>query len=173
MRGALLNPQELCSDLERAIELEREGRQGDPAAETRYWLDKLPEVDEERRGFLRLAAKGRITEGELDEELARLVDTRKAAVRELEGLQRQTERLEQMERDRDAVLGYYAALAPEALDSLTSEERHRLYKMLKLKVLVAKSGDLEIEFAGMPVDISDGDSSTREVTSKFVRTDGR
>jgi hypothetical protein len=137
--------------------------------EIRRWLEKLSEADEERRGFLRLASKGRITDVELDEELARLEEISGAAKRELESL-RHSERVEQMERDRDAVLEHYAALAPEALESLTSEERYRLYKMLRLKVWVAKSGDLEVEMAGVPVDGLDESSSTPELTSMSALT---
>ena len=120
VRGALLDPAELCSDLDRAIELERDGRRGDPEAEAKHWLDKLSEVEEERRGFLRLAAKGRITDDELDEELAQLDNTRKVAEQELEALRWHKERVEEMERDREAVLEHYAALAPDALDALIS-----------------------------------------------------
>ena len=138
--------------------------------EIRRWLEKLSEADEERRGFLRLASKGRITDVELDEKLARLEEISGAAKRELESL-RHSERVEQMERDRDAVLDYYAAVAPERLDSLTSEERHHLYKMLRLKVWVARSGDLEIEMAGVPVGVSGESSSTLEVTSRSALTD--
>jgi hypothetical protein len=126
---------------------------------------RLNEGDGGRRGFLRLAAKGRITDEELDEELAPLEATRRTVERELAALRQHAERVEQMERDRDAVLEHYATLAPEALDSLTSEERHHLYKMLKLKVWLGKSGDLEIEMAGVPVDGLDKDgSSTTELT---------
>jgi hypothetical protein len=78
-----------------------------------------------------------------------------------------------MERDRDAVLQHYASLAPEALDSLTSDERHHLYKMLRLKVWVSKSGDLEIEMAGVPVDGLDMSSSTSEGTSTSAPTAAR
>jgi hypothetical protein len=49
------NPEELRSDLDRAIGLVRDGRQRDPEEKARHWLDKLSEADEERRGFLRLA----------------------------------------------------------------------------------------------------------------------
>ena len=122
---------------------------------------------------MRLAAKGRITDEELDQELAALEEARRTAERELESLRRHKERVEQMERDRDAVLDYYATLAPEALDSLTSEERHHLYKMLRLKVWVAKSGDLEIEMAGVPVDGLDMSSSTSEGTSTSAPTAAR
>src|SRR5215212_3847709 len=132
--GILLDPAEVRSDLDRAIELERKGRYGDPEAEAKHWLEKLSEIDEERRGFLRLAAKGRITDEELDEELASLEETRRTAERDLKDLRQHKERVEQMEQDRDAVLEHYASLAPEALHSLTAEQRHHLYKMLRLKV---------------------------------------
>jgi hypothetical protein len=45
----------LRSDLDRTIELKRDGRRDDPEEEARHWLDKLSEADEERRGFLWLA----------------------------------------------------------------------------------------------------------------------
>jgi site-specific DNA recombinase len=174
VRAMLLDPAELCSDLDRAIELERDGRRGDPEAEAKRWLKKLSETDDERRGFLRLAAKGRITDEELDEELAQLDSTRQVAERELEALRWQKQRVEKMERDREAILEQYAALAPEALESLSSEQHQRLYKMLRLKVLVAKSGDLEIELAGAPVEgLGTDDSSTTEVTLRSAPMGGR
>jgi hypothetical protein len=173
VRGILLDPAELRSDLDRAIELEREGRYGDPEAEAKHWLEKLSEIDEEWRGFLRLAAKGRITDQELDEELAALEETRRTAERELKDLRRHVQRVEQMEQDRDAVLDHYASLAPESLDSLTSDQRHHLYKMLRLKVWLAKSGDLEIEMAGVPVDGLDGSSSITQGTSRSAPMGGR
>ena len=168
-----MDPAELRSDLDRAKELEREGRYGDPEAEAKHWLEKLSEIDEERRGFLRLAAKGRITDEELDEELAALEETRRTAERALNDLRRHKERVEQMEQDRDAVLEHYASLAPELLDSLTSEKRHHLYKMLRLKVWLYKSGDLEIEMAGVLVDRLDGNSSITQGTSRSVPMGGR
>jgi len=105
--------------------------------------------------------------------LAVLEETRRTAERELEALRGQKERLEQMERDRDAILEHYVSVAPERLDSLTSEERHQLYKMLRLKVWVAKSGDLEIEMVGGPmgVDSLENGSSTPEVTSRSALMD--
>jgi hypothetical protein len=35
-------------------------------------------------------------------------------------------------------------MVPEGLDALTSEERHRVYKMLRLKVLFHADGSTEI-----------------------------
>ena len=39
-----------------------------------------------------------------------------------------------MERDRDLILESYAALVPEALDTLSPEERRKVYGILNLTV---------------------------------------
>jgi site-specific DNA recombinase len=69
------DPEQLQADLERMIELEKQGAHGDPEREAKAWLDKLSEVDAERRGYLRLAARGSISDAELDEALAELDET--------------------------------------------------------------------------------------------------
>ncbi len=138
------DPEELRADLERMIELEKRSAHGDPEREAKAWLDKLAEVDAKRRGFLRLAARGSITDRELDAELAELEETRTTAEHELATLQNRREAIEALERDRDALLEHYAALAPEALESLTPEERHHLYRMLRLEVVVRPDTDLEV-----------------------------
>jgi hypothetical protein len=38
----------------------------------------------------------------------------------------------------------YAGMVPEALDELTGEERHQIYRMLRLQVLVYPDGDLDV-----------------------------
>jgi hypothetical protein len=62
----------------------------------------------------------------------------------LEALKSRQEHLNSLEQDKEALLETYAALTPEALGSLTSEERHRLYKMLRLRVVLRVDGTLEI-----------------------------
>jgi multidrug resistance efflux pump len=143
----LTKPEQLQADLERMIELEREGVRGDPEREAKGWLDKLAEADRERSGYLRLAAKGLMSDEELDEALAELEETRATAKLELEALAGRRERLEQLEREKDALLENYAALAPEALVSLEPEERHQIYKMLKLRVIVGSDGSFEVNGA--------------------------
>jgi t-SNARE complex subunit (syntaxin) len=49
-------------------------------------LNKLSEAEQERRGYLRLAAKGQMTDEELDEALSEFEDTRKMAEMELEAI---------------------------------------------------------------------------------------
>ena len=98
----------------------------------------------ERRGYQRLAAKGHTTDEELDEALSEFDETRKTAQHELETLRRRQERMEEMERDRDLLLDEYAQMAPEALDTLTPEERRQVYEMLWLRAIVRMGGALEV-----------------------------
>ena len=113
---------------------------GDPDQEAASWLEKLAEIDQERRGYLRFAAKGHMTDEELDEALAELETTRVTAEEELATLRGRKEILEELERDKDALLESYAQMTPGALDALTPEERRRVYGMLRLKVEVDADG---------------------------------
>jgi hypothetical protein len=129
-------------DLE--IELERQATCGDPHREAKIWLDKLAEAQSERRGYLRLAVKERMSDAELDAALAELEEVRKTAESELAAIENRREMIEQLERDKEGLLDHYAAIAPEALDSLTPEERHQFYKMLRLEVFVRPDAKLEV-----------------------------
>jgi site-specific DNA recombinase len=138
------DPERLQGDLERMIELEKQGAHGDPERDAKAWLDKLNEVEAERRGYLRLAARDSITNQELDDALAELEETRSTAEHELATLENRQEAIEALERDRDALLKHYASIAPEALDALTPEERHHLYRMLRLEVIIRPDANLEV-----------------------------
>jgi hypothetical protein len=139
----LKHPERLRAGLDEMIEQERAGMRGDPDQEAASWLEKLSEVEQERRGYLRLAAKGHMTDEELDEALAELDDTRATAEQELAALRGRKEALEELERDRDALLESYARMTPETLDSLTPEKRRQVYGMLRLKVEVDADGRME------------------------------
>jgi hypothetical protein len=140
----LKDPERLKAGLEEMIEQERAELRGDPDQEAKSWLERLAEVDQERRGYLRLAAKGRLTDEELDEALAELEDARETAEKELRAVRARREVLEDLERDRDALLESYASMTPAALDTLSSEERHHVYKMLRLTVEVSSDGSLDV-----------------------------
>jgi uncharacterized coiled-coil protein SlyX len=88
-----------------------------------------------------------MTDAELDEALAELEETRATVERELAALQNRQETIARLEQDREALLEHYAAIAPEALDSLAPEERHQLYKMLRLEVVVRLDANLEVKGA--------------------------
>ena len=61
------------------IERKRAELRGDPEPESKAWLERLAEIDQERRGYLKLAARGHMSEEELDEALADLEETRRTA----------------------------------------------------------------------------------------------
>jgi hypothetical protein len=71
---------------------------------------------------------------ELDRALAELEETRTVAERELEAIENRREHIQQLEYDKDALLASLEGAVPEALDSLPSDSRNQLYRMLNLKV---------------------------------------
>jgi site-specific DNA recombinase len=142
--GLLKEPERIREGLEQLIEEERQGMRGNPIQEQAAWLRKLAEVDQRRASFQDMAAEGLITFDELRTKLAALEETRELARRELASLQDRRDRLRELERDKAALLEHYAAMVPEGLDALSPEERHRVYKILGLKVAVQPSGMLEV-----------------------------
>ena len=116
---------------------------GDPERDAQIWLRKLEEADRKRAGYQDMAAEGLITFDELRAKLAALEETRETAERELTALKDRKDRIDHMERDKDALLEQYEAINPDALDALTSEERQEFYKVLRLRVTVRVGGDLE------------------------------
>jgi uncharacterized membrane protein len=167
--GLLKDPGRLKAGLEEMIEQERAGLRGDPDQDAKSWLAKLAEVDQERRGYLRLVAKGRLTDEELDEALAELEDARETAEKELRAVRARREVLENLERDRDALLESYANMTPAALDALSPEERHQIYKMLRITVEVSPDGSLNV--TGVPGDsfVSEHQDERLARTQQFPR----
>jgi hypothetical protein len=129
------------------IEEEREGLGDDPKREAKAWLDKLAETDRKRSAFQDMAAEGLITFDELRAKLVELAETRETAEKELEALQHRRERIEGLQRDRDALLESYAGIVAKELDELTSEERHRIYRMLRVQVVAHEDETLEVRGA--------------------------
>ena len=87
----LKEPARVRAGLDAMIEQEREGLRGDLDSEVKVWLDKLAEADEKRRGYQRLAAKGLMTDDELDKALVELDETHETARRELQSLAQRRE----------------------------------------------------------------------------------
>jgi site-specific DNA recombinase len=142
--GLLKDPERLREGLERMIEEERKGVGGDPEREARMWLEKIADADRKRSGFQDMAAEGLITFDELRAKLADLEETREFVRNELEALEESQARLRDLEQNADALLERCVGTVPEAVDELAPEERHRVYKMLRLVVKVQPEGILEV-----------------------------
>ena len=176
VKTVMMDPAELIEDLDRMIDLKRREERGDPRKEARVWVEELAKLERMRDGYHDQTAEGLMSTQKLREKIAVLEERRVAAERELQILEGRKEELERLERDRDAVLEHYAALAPEVLETLEPEERFRLYKILRLKVLVGEEN--RQDWAEMP--IRPPTSLDEEpgvvlagVTSKSVPTGGR
>jgi aminopeptidase N len=85
------------------------------------------------------------------------------ARRELAAIEGRKERLQAIERDRAALLEGYAGLMPKSLDDLDSEERHRIYNMLRLRVSAFPDGTLEVGGT-----LSDGHLVCKESTRRSL-----
>jgi site-specific DNA recombinase len=142
VRGLLTDPGRLRIGLNAMIEQERAGVRGDPDEELQMWAEKLAELRSKRERYQEMAADDLLTFDELRARLAALDAARKTAERELAALRDREERLRGLERDRDALLASYARRAPDALAALAPEERHQVYKMLKLGVVASPDGSL-------------------------------
>jgi len=146
----LKDPDRLRAGLERMIDRERDGLRGDPEGGATAWLRKLAEADSKRARFQDMAAEGLVTFDELRAKLVELDETRRNAERELSLLQNRAERLEALQRDKDTVLASLEGPLIKGLDELAPEERHQLYKMLRIRLTAYPDGDLELngEFSG-------------------------
>jgi len=137
VRELLKDPERLRVGLEEHIRTQQEAtRRGDPEKEMNAWLDKLSELDQERRSYQRLAARGHMTDKELDEAMRELEESRRTIKSELEALEGRSRIFEDLERGRDAILESYARMLREELDVLSAEDRNRIYKMLRLEVIL-------------------------------------
>jgi site-specific DNA recombinase len=145
--GLLTDPDRLREGLDAMIEEQRRSLRGDPDREAKTWLEKLAALDCKRSGYLDLAAEGIMDLDELRSKLADLQEFRETAKRELAAIEGRKQRLEELERDRDVLMERYAEVVPGSLDALTAEERHQLYKMLRLEVVALPDKSLEVRGA--------------------------
>jgi hypothetical protein len=162
VKSLLLSPDALREGLDEMMRRELATNHGNPEEEAAVWLDRLVEADSKRANFQDMAAAGLITFDELGAKLAALEEARKTARRELAAIEGRKERLRTIERDRAALLEGYAGLMPEALDDLDSEERHRIYNMLRLRVSAFPDGTLEVGGT-----LSDGHLICKESTRRL------
>jgi hypothetical protein len=124
----LHDPEALRRQVLRQLDLDRVSL-GRVEEEAGSLLEQIAEADRERDGYLRLAAKGRITEEELDGYLAEIEQRKDAARRELGGLRDRRERLHRLDElarevdehladlphliDREPVIREYETVPPE------------------------------------------------------------
>jgi site-specific DNA recombinase len=174
LSGLLKDPERLRAGLDEMIEAERAGMRGDPEAEAMIWLGRIAVLDSKRSRYQDMAAEGHINFEELGAKLRELAVDRATAEHELEDLNLRRSRLEDLERDKEMLLEDYASMVPVALDELTGEKRHQVYRMSRLQVHVSPEGDLDVRgvLREAVCKTMDTRSSTQDATgASFNRSD--
>ena len=138
--GLLKDPERIRAGMQELIDRERSAGSSDPTEEIAAWSERLEECERLRRAYQDQQAAGLMTLEELSERLRELEDTRKLALAELEAITACRERVEHLERDRDALLEEMAAAVPGALEGLYSDDKNRIYRMLRLSAAPSPYG---------------------------------
>jgi hypothetical protein len=90
---------------------------------------------------------GDITTEQFRVKSAELEEARLAAEGQLEAARSRLARLKDLEQSKEALISHYASLVPQALTELASEEKNRIYKMMRLHVLAKRDGTLIADWA--------------------------
>ena len=138
--GLLKDPERIRSGMDALIDRERKYGRTNTGQEAEAWGKKLAECDRLRGAYQDQQAAGLMTLEELASNLRGLEETRRLASAELAAIGARAEAVDELVRDRDALLEAWSAMVPEALDSLTGEERNRVYRMLRLEVKPTAGG---------------------------------
>lgn len=154
------------------IERKRSRLKGNPEREAATWLKKLDECACKRAAYQDQQAAGLMTLDELSVRLSELEDARLIAERELGKLRGVREEIEALEHDAGALLASYEHATPEDLDALSPEERHHVYRLMRLEVLVRPDGSLEAR-GDVPLDISSLNSTETTRASSTSARSGR
>jgi site-specific DNA recombinase len=136
----LKDTERIRAGMDALIEQERAHAPRDLAKEVATWAEKLAECARLRSAYQDQQASGLMTLEELGSKLKELNETRDLAQAELDALALREQRVEDIEADRDALLRDMAEMVPEALDGLSEEERHRVYRMLRIEVTPIPDG---------------------------------
>ena len=126
------------------VDLEKRSVGRGPGREERRWVEVLTEADAKRARFQHAYAEGAINLEDLKTRTAELEAACRLARTELADAKARTERLRALETDAEAVVALYSKMVPESLDTITPEERNRLYRMLRLGVEVHPDGRLDV-----------------------------
>jgi hypothetical protein len=149
----LTDPEKLRTGLDEMIQHERAQMLGDPLKEAATLGKRLREIKSRRSRYQEMAAAQLIEFDELRERLGGLEDERKDTERALQATQHRAEHLEHLEQNRNVLLEEYAGAVPEVLGALAPEERHRVYRIMRLRVVLTPSGDLEMSGDVMPASV--------------------
>jgi hypothetical protein len=142
LSGVLSKPEIVAERFERFLGDERRGLHGTPERDAAAWEQRLKELEEERRGYLRLAAQGRVVDHELDTLLSEVEEQRERAQEELRRALGRKEHLRTLARRRELVLKLWKRLGGDRAENVSSGERMQWYERLRVTATPTEDGDL-------------------------------
>lgn len=145
VRTYLGEPERLRRDLQMMLERKRAESREDPKESANRWLSELTRLENKRAAYQEQHAEELMSTPELREKLSSLERSRAVAEEELAKIRARSEEMLSLEEDVEAMLSRYEGLAPEALDSLSGEQRRSLYVMLGLEVYMDKQREVRVE----------------------------
>ena len=142
----LKEPARLETGLEKMIRQKVETFSGrDPSEETKRWLERISALDNKRKRYQEMAAEGLIDFADLKEHLQELEDEKSTAQGEIDSLLIRGEQLEEMRRNKNALLEGLKEVTPRQIDGLPQEDRRRIYQMVGLRATTRQDGTIEVE----------------------------
>ena len=136
----LKDPERIRAGMETLIEQARAAEPRDLNREAKVLTKKVAEYTHLRSAYQDQQAAGLMTLQELGARLEELEEARTVAERELTALRSHQQRVEELEKDRDALLQSMCEMVPGAVDDLDGEEKNGLYRMLHLEVVPSEEG---------------------------------
>jgi hypothetical protein len=149
--------------LDREIAALRERAHGNNPDRERARLERrLDEIEAERMGYVRLNARGVLSDRELDHELDRLKGARSEVERRLEAATDLLGQIENLEDLKTEMFFSYMYEGPELMEHWSPEQRQRLYHDLGLAAYMGANGveDIKWTFSGTATTSSPCDTTS-------------
>ena len=113
--------------------------------EPAHWTEALQNTEIKTERLLDLYLDGGLERTLYEEKMETLRAEERIAREEVERLKARRQMIEAAQHRMEALIDGYAETIPEDLDALTPEERHEIYRMLRLGVRLDNTGAVEIE----------------------------
>lgn len=144
VHGLITNPRKLQQAYDEERKRLAQGHRDDPGKETKKLAARLSEIDEERRGYLRLAARGSLGDDELDEALAGLGKEREEAEEALEEARNRRDGLDTLRREIDMLWARSVQIRDQELRYLAPEDKRRVLRSAKVRAEIDREGRVKI-----------------------------
>ncbi len=145
VRCLLSRPERLVQAYGDYLDRRRKSLRGNPERETKELAERLAEVDEERRGYLRQNARGVLADADLDAMLVEVDERREGLCGALAEARDRRQQLEALQSEQEKAFGGFYAIRNALIHDRTPEERRRILQALRITVEVDVEGNARIK----------------------------